>query len=904
MDRRLASIILYLVLTSALAVVVLTQEPVGWRAFYITVELQQAVSEAQFIIPKDFAILWNKFEHFQFTEPHVIIVQEGVQRQSVVWYHDNTLYIAVYGLSTSTRRIYIYIVEKQLLSSTALQLSQTYWNMQPIAFVPTVNYLLLGFGEISYTHLRDVLAMPPHGFITITESTYDNIRVLKIVPLFTVDGRTYVANVYTTPHETVPLTARVVLHVNFGDGGDEPIPIGRDEEPAGYGSAFDFIVELTLAPPHYTDFSNTTLCIVEDVYNSKLYYYTIEEDVQRRVKRIWVSLPSWVAQRGFVYLTITRCNEDWDELGRISGIFLSPGEYSVEYYLRYPRIITVHSFRYYDPYMSGGGLLPGNFTVWCTSGEVVQLNFTGHRDYFVPCDPVRYRLTFVREAPLSASLYLEPGDIIAPHLFDFAFDGVDDYLVVGLQPDGSGTPFVVYGWSEITIAERIYPVWPKISTTWAHFSKIGDPWTDYPSVRMITDTRSDYTYLRVMWTVRTPDGAQKNYFYDAAAYRNSWVHVVRRFTSAREYSVWVNGARAYNATVPSTEVTVLEWNPATASRPWRYQRFVLGASVEFAERMTLYQSYLIIHSRALTSEEIQQMYSGGVVSANALEVFIDATFTNGTRYFNLGRNPATIGAYNGVSRVPAEHRWIWHVKNLADDGYLHIKFVPRGWFIEFRRVSDGALLLLIDTSQYPANPAGLVEDIVVSIQQPGWYVVNFRPSYPFGAPSPPYAPPELPPPGDGDGGEGDGGGGQQFDCSICDTCWNWSDPSLDIPDFCYDCYAFCEPPGWTPPAQDEASQPPQQPRKAQVEVVRGISPRETQQYSLLLIAALFTGVAGVAFFVVGPAAIGLVPHIVYILVLAELVPMWVGALLIASMVILSLYVFLSKRSGGGAGEGG
>ncbi|MEM4501257.1 MAG: hypothetical protein QW512_03910, partial [Thermofilaceae archaeon] len=171
MDRRLASIVLYLVLTSALAVVVLTQEPIGWRAFYITVELTQSVTEAQFIIPSSFSTLWNKFEHFQFTEPHVIIVQEGVQRQSVVWYHDNTLYVSVFGLSTSTRRLYIYVVERQLLSNVALQLSLTHWNMQPAVFVPTVGYLLLGFGEVSYVHLRDFVATPPHGFITLVEST-------------------------------------------------------------------------------------------------------------------------------------------------------------------------------------------------------------------------------------------------------------------------------------------------------------------------------------------------------------------------------------------------------------------------------------------------------------------------------------------------------------------------------------------------------------------------------------------------------------------------------------------------------------------------------------------------------------------------------------------------------------
>ncbi|MEM4501392.1 MAG: hypothetical protein QW512_04600, partial [Thermofilaceae archaeon] len=865
----------YLVLTSALAVVVLTQEPVGWRAFYITVELAQSVSEAQFVIPSSFATLWNKFGHFQFTEPWIIIVQDGVQRQSVVWYHDNTLYIAVYGLSTSTRRIYIYVVEKQLLSSTAFQLSQTYWNTQPVTFVQNVDYLLLGFGEASYVHLRDVLAVPPHGFITLTERTYDGISVVKVVPLFTADGRLYVANVYTTVHETFPLIALVTVYI--GSGGGEPVPAeAGSEEVLSGSSSSNYIVELTLSPPFFSDFSNTTLCIVEDVYNSKLYYYTVEENVTRKVKRIWVSLPGWVAQRGFVYLTMYRCGEDWDELGQISGIFLSPAEYNVTYSLKYPRIITVYSFRYYDPYMSGGGLLPGNFTVWCADSSVVHLNFTGHGDYTVPCDPVRYRLMFIREAPLSGALYIEPGDVIALHLFDWYFDGVDDYVEVRHSPSYATSVHAVtmlYRALRDDIGKLVF------SKGWWGFYRLL-----IEGYRFFRITRMDKTNF-YWWA---PSGAfwlQPRFIY---------YHLDEYDNTTR--ALFIDGSYLpVTYTIDPAYPLCFECNNPLRIGGDPGRGFAAGVL-----------SFVSVHTRVLSESEVNAYYSQRVVNATGLGLFLDATFYNGTHYIDLSGNGNHGVPYNGVQRVPAEQRWIWHVKNLTNDGYLHVKFVPRGWFIEFRRVSDGALLLLIDTSQYPANPAGLVEDIVVSIQQSGWYVVNFRPSYPFGAPSPPYAPPELPPPGDGDGGDGGGSGGQQFDCSICDTCWNWSDPSLDIPDFCYDCYAFCEPPGWTPPAQDEASQPPQQPRRqAQVEVVRRISPRETQQYSLLLIAALFAGVIGISFFVIGAAAVGLVPHVIYILMLAEILPAWIGALLIASMVILSLYVFLSRRaSGGGMSEGG
>ncbi|MEM4846475.1 MAG: hypothetical protein QW794_01790, partial [Thermosphaera sp.] len=53
-----------------------------------------------------------------------------------------------------------------------------------------------------------------------------------------------------------------------------------------------------------------------------------------------------------------------------------------------------------------------------------------------------------------------------------------------------------------------------------------------------------------------------------------------------------------------TERTILEWNPATATYPRRYQRFVLGANVECDEHMTVRYGYVRIYSRALADEEI------------------------------------------------------------------------------------------------------------------------------------------------------------------------------------------------------------------------------------------------------------------------------------------------------------
>jgi hypothetical protein len=181
------------------------------------------------------------------------------------------------------------------------------------------------------------------------------------------------------------------------------------------------------------------------------------------------------------------------------------------------------------------------------------------------------------------------------------FSGVNAYADV---------PLTVYGWSEITIAEWFYAVMPKANNSWTKFSMIGDYWTDGPSVFWGTDNRYDYTWLGSLWVARKPGGTRAVYGYSIYGHAvNQWAFVAQRFTSAREYSVYVNGVKKYSATVPADYKTVLEWNPDTATYPGLYKRFVLGASSWFGEHMTMYQSAVYIYSRALSDSEVQQIYS-------------------------------------------------------------------------------------------------------------------------------------------------------------------------------------------------------------------------------------------------------------------------------------------------------
>jgi hypothetical protein len=180
------------------------------------------------------------------------------------------------------------------------------------------------------------------------------------------------------------------------------------------------------------------------------------------------------------------------------------------------------------------------------------------------------------------------------------FDGINDYVLI---------PLTVYGWSGITIQEWLYPFQPKANNAYTKFNMIGDFWTDRPSVFWGTDNRYDYTSLSLSFVTRKPDGTRGYYGFGIFAYKNNWVNTAHGFSlSDRTLIGYINGNKVYTATIPSSEKTVLEWNPDTATYPEWYKRFVLGANVVGTENMKMMQANLLIYSRALTYSEILWNY--------------------------------------------------------------------------------------------------------------------------------------------------------------------------------------------------------------------------------------------------------------------------------------------------------
>jgi len=207
------------------------------------------------------------------------------------------------------------------------------------------------------------------------------------------------------------------------------------------------------------------------------------------------------------------------------------------------------------------------------------------------------------------------------------FNGVSDYVVV---------PLTVYGWPGITIQEIQYPFWPKANTAWTKYTMLGDYWTDHPSFFWGTDNRYDYTDLGLFFVTRRPDGLS-HYYYSIYAYRNKWVNTAWSFDlSSRTLVGYINGNKVYSATVPSTEVTVLEWNPDTATYPLRYKRLVLGANVMGSENMKLMQAQLLVYNRVLSQSEIIHNYRNpNNPVRDGLILWLDARNVSGNKWYDL-----------------------------------------------------------------------------------------------------------------------------------------------------------------------------------------------------------------------------------------------------------------------------
>jgi hypothetical protein len=302
--------------------------------------------------------------------------------------------------------------------------------------------------------------------------------------------------------------------------------------------------------------------------------------------------------------------------------------------------------------------------------------------------PTEQQATVLQPLTLTATFNIEPGDAVAPHIYDWYFDGVDDYVRVPNNPS-----LIIP--NEITVIA----------------------WAQYYRTNFGVTIVGKGTFNRGFAITATPNDV----FFSVA---NDNI-VERRWVSNGDMS----GLMAFYAGVSRLGYTALYVNdnlygPLRNTIPPyinnTYDLYVGGRG--FWGPAGMYRGYIsmaMLYTRALSSSEIAWVYNANIVSANGLVLFLDATFYNGTRYVDLsGRGNHGVG-YGGVSRVLSSRPHLYLVKGLHGDGLVHFRFFPVNTVVDVYNATTNSLVASF-TIDGPANPAGLVEDYAVSLG-PGLY---------------------------------------------------------------------------------------------------------------------------------------------------------------------------------------
>jgi hypothetical protein len=303
--------------------------------------------------------------------------------------------------------------------------------------------------------------------------------------------------------------------------------------------------------------------------------------------------------------------------------------------------------------------------------------------------PTEQQATVLQPLTLTATFNIEPGDAVAPHIYDWYFDGVDDYIT---------TPAINAGRDASMI-------------TW--FNAVRDGWivsqySTRPSVYYgRLSFRSAGTIL-YHYFILDPSGSYYT-ISGSGIVKHQWYHAVAThyWDGARDNAkLYVNGA-------------VVSSNAFSGYLSDESRPFYLGSRHAVDNFFNGLISQFLLYSRALSDSEIARAYNANIVGANGLVLFLDATFYNGTHYIDLsGRGNHGVG-YNGVSRVLSSRPGLYLVRGLHGDGLVHFRFFPVITLVDVYNATTNSLVASF-TIDGPANPAGMVEDYAVSLG-PGSY---------------------------------------------------------------------------------------------------------------------------------------------------------------------------------------
>jgi len=277
---------------------------------------------------------------------------------------------------------------------------------------------------------------------------------------------------------------------------------------------------------------------------------------------------------------------------------------------------------------------------------------------------------------------LSQNDVILPHLFDWYFDGVNDYI--DLTDGGSEWDFsiltasvqfrtVMYGWQGI-IGE-------------------GAKWRFY----------LEATNKLTFWVRNTSATDYERLTYPTTIEVNEQYHVIGIYEYPNMY-LYVD------STTPATKTTTIIMNPDGNDNQVIGAEY-RGSNVHFHG----YISYVCIYNVSMYNDIKNILNHIIKYDPTNMILFLDATIYNGTYYLDLSPYSNHGAPHGGVQRVSAEQMWLWLVKGLASDNKIHFMYFPRGSIIRIKDSMGNVVCQFVIDKGTIINEDDQIEDYAIDL---------------------------------------------------------------------------------------------------------------------------------------------------------------------------------------------
>jgi len=253
------------------------------------------------------------------------------------------------------------------------------------------------------------------------------------------------------------------------------------------------------------------------------------------------------------------------------------------------------------------------------------------------------------------NINITAGTALAPHLYDWYFNGKNSYMVLD------------YGdvvWSTTSVSAGAYA---KLEQLGFLFSW-SNTWATHRGFQLKTG------YNLASWVVIGNGTVMENYYISASDILGQWHLYAFRFYNGVLRIFYDDQNQTYTLSFTSYQPTSTDTMYVGALDPYNYH---IKGKV----------AYLFVSSSAWIG--INNLATGNTVIDNVPH-FFDPTWFNGTHYMD-SKGQFYLIPHN-VVRILAEHPFLWVVNGLYSDGYVHLRYFPTGSSVMFYNATNHVLV--------------------------------------------------------------------------------------------------------------------------------------------------------------------------------------------------------------------